>query len=90
MAVEYIGWEPYLERGGEPRYCEPGPEVEPEPEGLADDEPCIVCTISGDVYTRYCSTAARKARFLRLCDLLGVEVLSTGPLPVLSFEARNA
>ncbi len=89
MTVEYIGWEPYLERGGEPRYTEAEPE-EAEPEEL-DDEPCIVCTANGDVYARYCGTAARKARFLHLCDLFGVEVLSTGPLPVLSFgEARNA
>jgi hypothetical protein len=88
---EYIGWEPYLERGGEPRYTEPEPEAEDEPEELADDEPCIVCTANGDVYARYCGTAARKTRFVHLCDLFGVEVLSTGPLPVLRFGAvRNA
>jgi hypothetical protein len=37
MTIEYTGWEPYLERGGEPDYCE---DAEPEeaPEELADDD----------------------------------------------------
>lgn len=37
MTIDYTGWEPYLERGGEPDYCE---DAEPEeaPEELADDD----------------------------------------------------
>ena len=38
MAVDYTGWEPYLERGGEPDYCEDADEAEEAPEELADDD----------------------------------------------------
>ena len=37
MTVDYIGWEPYLERGGEPDYCDE-PEPAETPEELADDD----------------------------------------------------
>lgn len=37
MAVEYIGWEPYLDRTDEPDYCEDADATE-DVEELADDD----------------------------------------------------
>ena len=35
---DYIGWEPYLERGGEPDYCESDADEAEDVEELADDD----------------------------------------------------